>query len=309
MDIYILHDRKESGPFTAEAARALVGQGSVLLDDLAWRRHMPKWLPLAEILSATEEPHPLPAAVEDPLPAPDLVASPVDPTVYEPATARQKALLSYLGLAFTDELNRTTAALLMDNAMEHPHHSERFEQWMRDRLRQHPDLFAAEIRARKEQRADRLLRQCQERGAEYFSQTTKAHVQVLLNFLDVKFPNWDAHEDSAIHDYFFPAMAEKFPQLVRRLWKGRLKYPSSSKIVRGRSSAELWWHRAPAFGFAAVARGVLLGLLLLAALGIVRMVVKDGSPTKSSTTVKHRLIAPATAAEEEEEPETAIPTP
>jgi cytoskeletal protein RodZ len=59
---------------------------------------------------------------------------------------------------------------------------------------------------------------------------SKAHCQVLLSYLDVNFPNWDANGKIASRNYFFPAIAEKFPQLVTREWRNKLKYPQGPKV-------------------------------------------------------------------------------
>ena len=276
MDLHILHDGREIGPFTPEAACALLREGAALPTDLAWRPRMPRWIPLCELLAIEPPPAPAPAPVLAPAP-PIVVARPIAVAESEPATARQKALLSYLGLPFGDALLRTGAALLISDAMEHAGHSERFEQWMQDRLRQHPDLFAAEIQARWESRADRHLQRCQSAGADCFTQLSKAHVQVLLNYLDVSCPNWDADEDAAHQRWLLPAMAQKFPRLVKPHWKGRLKFPSASNLAaapaRARSSAVA----AVGFPFAAAVRGIVLGLLLLLAAGMVWVAVQDAA--------------------------------
>ena len=49
MDIYILRDGEEIGPFGKETTQTLLTQGSVAENDLAWRPGMPDWVPLNEI--------------------------------------------------------------------------------------------------------------------------------------------------------------------------------------------------------------------------------------------------------------------
>jgi hypothetical protein len=55
---------------------------------------------------------------------------------------------------------------------------------------------------------------------------------VLVGYLDVKFPNWDARGSESTWNYFFPAIAEKFPQLVNKAWRGRLQFPDGPKVAR-----------------------------------------------------------------------------
>ena len=50
MNIYILRDGKEDGPYSEEATQNLLKQGNVLIGDLAWRAGMPGWLPLHAVL-------------------------------------------------------------------------------------------------------------------------------------------------------------------------------------------------------------------------------------------------------------------
>ena len=115
--------------------------------------------------------------------------------------------------------------------MEDPALAARVGKWNEERLRLHPELFAAEISARRENRANHFFDICQTEGAEYFPKITKAHCQVLVGFLDVKFPAWDARMDTAAKDYFFPAIAEKFPQVIDRQWRDRFHYAEASNAA------------------------------------------------------------------------------
>ncbi|HYR58726.1 MAG TPA: DUF4339 domain-containing protein [Chthoniobacteraceae bacterium] len=264
MDIQILHDGDETGPYTEEAVQALLKDGSVRIDDLAWRPGMDDWIPLVKLL------YPAASAA-----APARPAAPVDEDAAragarEPATKRQKAFLSYLGIAFPPEITREDASLLVNDAMENPKDPARVARWNDERLRLYPELFAAEIQARKENRAQRYFEICQEEGAACFDKVTRAHCQVLVGHLDVRFPNWDANEREAPWKYFFPALAEKFPQLVTEEGKEKLKQlegarapepaaHSSPVVARTRSSS-------PVKKILALVRGAIIGLVILAAL-------------------------------------------
>ncbi len=258
MDIYILREGRETGPHSEETARMLLDQGDVSGGDFAWHAGLSDWLPLGDVLAAA------PAATEAPAVSERVPAAEKS----GPATPKQKALLSYLGIAQPVDLSRDQAALLVNDVLEDPNNTGRLTQWNEERLRLHPELFAAEIQAKKENRAAHFLELCHTTGADYFSGITKAHCQVLVGFLDVTFPHWDAREADAAEHYFFPAVAEKFPQLVQKQWRGRLQYADGPKVAPdiARKSPTSRLRRSGTSPLVAVTRGVLLGLVILAGL-------------------------------------------
>ena len=290
MDIYILRDSKEIGPFSEETTQTLLRQGSIAEADYAWHTGLPKWIPLADVLRppapALETPPPPPptARMETPLPA----AAPVAdlPKAGESATGKQKALLAYLGVPFSSDISKDQAALLVNDAMEDAKNGARLLQWNTDRLKLHPDLFGAEIQAKKESRATQFFEVCESEGAEYFTKITKAHCQVLVGYLDVKFPNWDDDKDAA-KKYFFPAVAEKFPQLVAKPWKGKLRYGTGPKIAAEISRQTPAGGRlrkrggSSALPLAAIGKGVVFGAIILGMFYFVQKVLNSGG-TKSA---------------------------
>jgi len=253
MDIYILRDGKEIGPFSEETTQSLLKQGSVLINDLAWQPGMPQWIPLHSVL------YPPPGASSAKPPPPPNAA--LESAAAEPATERQKAFLSYMAIHFPPDATKAQAALLVNEAMENPNDPGRVSRWNEDRLRLHPDLFAPEIRARKENRASHFFEMVEMKGSGYFNNVTKAHCQVLVGYLDVQYPNWDARGDDAVFNYFFPAIAEKFPQLVTKEGKGRFKYPHGPKVAaelsRHARTPHVKAHRSP---LASVARAIGFGV-------------------------------------------------
>ena len=289
MDIYILRDGKETGPFSEATTHTLLQQGSIAETDFAWHAGLPKWIALADVLHppapALETPPPPPPAADE---IPAVVPAPVAdlPKAGESATEKQKALLGYLGIPFSAELSKDHAALLVNDAMEDAKNGPRLVQWNTDRLKLHPDLFAAELQVKKEARASEFFAHCAGEGAEYFTKITKAHCQVLVGYLDVKFPNWDEDRDAA-KKYFFPAVAEKFPQLVAKPWKDKLRYASGAKIAaelsRQRPAGSKVRRRASSSTgpLAAITRGLVFGAIILAMFFFVQKVLNAGG-TKSS---------------------------
>jgi hypothetical protein len=170
-------------------------------------------------------------------------------------------------ISFPADIGREQAAMLVNDAMEDPKNATRLKRWEEEKLRLHPDLFADEIKARKENRSQRFLEICQTEGSEFFSGVTKAHTQVLVGYLDVTFPNWDQNDQTAKFDYFFPAISEKFPQLVTKAGKGRFSYPDGPKVAPELARGAVVRRSKPkASPVAAIARGVFLGVVLLAAI-------------------------------------------
>ncbi len=296
MDIYLLRDGKEFGPFNEEMTQGFLKQGTIEINDLAWTPGLISWSPLVQVL------YPASAPVEEALVEETQIEEtqieelrsetvPVGEPQFEEveevtieqllveeivpteilaggtATAKQKAFLTYLGIAFSSDTTKERAAVLVNEAMEDPKLSPRVVQWNTDRLRLHPDIFAAEVQARKEDRANRFFDACQREGAECLDGVTKAHCQVLIGFLDVNHPNWDANETTAGRSYFFPAVAEKFPELVRKEWRGKLTYPRGPKIATEKlqSGAAARPYTGPS-PLAALIRGAVFGLALLLAL-------------------------------------------
>ena len=266
MDIYILREGKEIGPFNETKTHTLLNQGSIGMHDLSWCPGMSKWLPLCEVMSSL----PSEAAERaESFTPPDSEGAPaeVSDAPFESATRKQRALLAFLGIAVEDVLSRTQAALIISDAMEDAACSGRFSQWQAERLTLHPDLFAAEIQAKREGRADHFHRLAHTEGAAYFVNFAKPHAQALVSYLDLSFPTWDAKEATAARDYFFPAIAEKFPQHVKPEWQGRLHYPTGVKgtpelagpsaVLRPRPA------RSGGLPILAMARGIFFGLLIL----------------------------------------------
>ena len=144
-------------------------------------------------------------------------------------------------------------------------------------MRLHPDVFQDEIDFRRASRVSRYLELCRTEGAEVVKDVTKAHVQVLVESLDKRYPQWEAEPHAALWDYLFPAIVEHFPQLVLPQWKGRLRLGGTSKVAAVAAAAAgvpvgrqmpgaLQPPPAPPGVIAAAGRGLIYGAI---ALGII----------------------------------------
>ena len=320
MDIYLLRDGKEFGPFSEETTQSFLKQGTIVMDDLAWTPGLPAWSPLVQILYPARTPSEQTFDLQSEPPITFQHEQPVEtavlrdePPAGDPPTVKQRAFLSYMGLALPATATKEEAAILVNEAMEDPKLNARVLQWNDDRLRLHPDIFAAELQAKKGDRANRFFDICQHEGADILDGVTKAHCQVLVGYLDVNFPNWDAHEADAPRAYFFPAVAEKFPQLVRKEWHGKLQYPSGLKVAAdfGKRRPSTRLHPAPS-PVGALVRGAVCGFALLLVL-YVGVQIFSGEPEASTpvtplpTAVKPAVVAPETPSGKIPPPEPAKP--
>ena len=106
---------------------------------------------------------------------------------------------------------------------------------------------------------------CQSVGVEYFTKVSKAHCLVVIGYLDERFPDWDGEVAEASRRYFFPAMAEKFPQLVVAGWRGKLRFEGEKKMVSTAGEGKAWagWRAVRAIPWPPLGRAVVLGGILV----------------------------------------------
>jgi hypothetical protein len=255
MELFIIRDGQQTGPVTEEAVQKMLKDGGLRLTDMGWRKGLPAWLPLQEVLNpGTERP-------TEPPPMSGIQSN----VKARPATARQKALLQYIGSALNGSTTREEAAVAICDALENPKLTSRLAKWGEEKLRLHPDLFQEEIDYRRANRISRYLELCQTEGAEVIKDITKAHVQVLMESLDKKHSTWEQDARSALWDFLLPSVAENFPQLVQEEWKGKLRMGGTLKVAAAYAStpgADLLPSSSPS-AFQAALRGVVYGGLAL----------------------------------------------
>ena len=265
MDIFIIREGRQAGPFSEDAVRAFLTEGTARPTDLSWRHGMAEWSPLSEVLKARREP-----AGESASPPPAQASEPNGTAERsEPATAKQKAFLKYLGAEFGENLTKERAALAVSDALETPKLQSRIRKWHDEKLRMHADVFRDEIDFRKANRANRYLERIQTEGADALKDVTKAHVQVLVESLDKRQPSWESERESALWDHLLPAIGEHFPQLVLPAYKSRLKAAGVAKTgspgTRGISATAEAVMPPPSHPgtLGAMMRGVVLGVIAL----------------------------------------------
>ena len=263
MEIYILREGQETGPFSEESMHQMLKDGAVAMNDLAWQPGMQGWSPVQSVLFPTEDRTEANTAWSTPTPAP--VSSPAA----EPATPKQRAFLAYMGLPCPEEMGKDQAALLINDTMEEPKNAARIARWTDERLKLHPELFAAELAAKKESRIQHYFDICHTEAAEAVDGVTKAHCQVLVGYLDVKAPNWDSNPHDAVWGFFLPAVAEKFPQLVRSEFKGKLRYagPKVSPELKRKAAISRSPVRKQSSPLVSLVKGLFYGLCIVGVIG------------------------------------------
>ncbi len=263
MEIFIIRDGQQVGPFNEDAVQAFLTEGTARPIDMGWCKGMPEWKPLEEILKPrTEQTSPVATTSA-------AAAKPVEEHI--PATAKQKAFLKYLGAEFGENLAKERAALAISDAMETPKLQVRIRKWHDEKLRMHADLFQDEIDFRKANRTARYLERVQTEGCDVLKDVTKAHVQVLVESLDKKHPGWESEPESALWDYLLPAIGEHFPQLVQPAHKANMKTVSAvragASFMRGTGAMSGGVPPARTTGtFGSMIRGVGIGMVVLGAI-------------------------------------------
>ena len=275
MDIFILRNGEQSGPFSEQNVQTLLNQEAVRITDMAWRKGLPAWLPLSEVLNPGSEKR------SEPPPAMQLSGIKSAPVTAKAPTGKQRALLKYLGVEFPEAASKEELAVLVSDAVENPKLQARLSKWGDEKLRLHSDVFADEIEHRKGNRGGIYVERCQTEGEGVVKDVTKAHCQVLIESLDKRFPAWESNSKDALWHYFLPAVAEHFPMLVLPEWKSKLRFGSTPKSAPAKARATGNIDVAPEPGpsaLQAVARGIFYGL---GALGIIigaMTLLKPGEP-------------------------------
>jgi hypothetical protein len=237
MDIYIIQDGERKGPYTVDQLQSQLKDRQIFLEDMAWRKGLPGWLPLSEVLES--------GSLQLDLPPPVSGLSGIASSTRIPSSIRTgaktgmaaspkvHALLQYVGISVPPNATRDDLAVLLCEAYEKPAYFPKLSRWSEDKFRLHPELFTDELEVKKENRTQHYFEVGTHEGADIFKDLTKAHCAVLIQYLDTKHPGWERHPQEAVWEYFFPAIAEKFGDLVLPGWHGRLHYRTAQKNRAG----------------------------------------------------------------------------
>ncbi len=270
MDIFIIREGRQTGPFSEDAVKAFLTEGSARPSDLGWRKGMGDWQALSEVLKPRTD-----RAGDSATPPPPAEAASngangangsAEPHI--PATAKQKVFLKFLGAEFGENLTKQRAALAVSDAIETPRLQLRIRKWQDEKLRLYPELFQDEVDYRRANRSTRYLERIETEAADLVKDVTKAHVQVIVEALDKKQPRWESEPESALWDHLLPAIGEHFPQLVLPAGKARLKAGGgkAAAATRGMATPRVPMPPQSTGTFGAMLRGVVLGVIALGAI-------------------------------------------
>ncbi len=263
MDIFIIREGRQAGPFSEDAVKAFLTEGTARPADLGWIKGMAEWRSLGEVLKLRADEKKGSATT------PPAASNGANGTheVHVPATDKQKAFLKYLGAEFGENLTKQRAALAVSDALETPKLQPRIRKWHDEKLRLHAGIFQDELDYRRANRTNRYLERIQTEGADVLKDVTKAHVQVLVESLDKKSPGWESDRESALWDFLLPALGSHFPQLVQPAHKATLKVGGSRvarAATRGMSATAGVVPPPRQTGtVGAMLRGVILGVIAL----------------------------------------------
>jgi hypothetical protein len=262
MEIFLLRDGEQIGPFDEASVQAMISKSEASAEDYAWRNGLSAWIPLKEVLSSSARD----AATPPPKP-PDsgIRRAPVSPA--SKITPKQRALLTYLVIPFSATITKEEAAVLVSDALENPALFARLGRWNREKFQLHPEIFADELDAKRQQRAAYYFEQCQIEGKDFINGLTEAHCKVLVESLDNRYPRWETSPREALWEFFLPTVSEHFPQMVTPEWRSKLKV-GGSKIPGAlnhaiQSSKKLSQRPASPGLFQAALRGLVYGAVML----------------------------------------------
>jgi len=152
------------------------------------------------------------------------------------ATARQQALMRYLGHPSPHALSSYEASDWLDQECDKEHNRERLDSWRKDRLRLHPDLFAAELNEQQAEQQERhanrpaLIRSfCNSEKQLYeeaypLKRLSLDHAKKVVAWLDANRPGWDADlwsgpyndiNEDVVSTHIFQALVAAVPEAVK----------------------------------------------------------------------------------------------
>ena len=226
--------------------------GTLLMNDYYWCEEMSEWKQLSTLeistdaLATTAQKDALRAAglTFDELTTKAQVSALFSTRSDAPASAKQLALLRYLGVPFTEPLAMQAASELIDAAMDESRYQERLSQWNTEKLALYPDLYASEVASAKASRWSELYYWATDQTArDFLNRITQEEARQVVAHLDSNFPGWDRDPVERFYDYFVPALQRLYPKRVKRGYSfdfpgakpaaGRLAKPTTKPRATG----------------------------------------------------------------------------
>jgi len=188
--------------------------GSLLMRDYFWCEGMAEWQPLSHLdiskgALATEAQKEVLARAG--LPFDELTTkaqvSALLPSARDlPATAKQLALLTYLGRGASESMSKEEAADLIDAATRESDRADVFGDWNDDKLLLFPEIFADEIAQRKRE----CLNEYNSIWRKYYARkVSEMQAARIFAYLDEAKPGWMKPRTAMCRDHFVPCVEAK----------------------------------------------------------------------------------------------------
>jgi hypothetical protein len=215
--IHVARCGEEIGKFDEERdILSGLRDGSLLMDDYYWCEGMSEWKHLSALeiskgaLATTAQKDALTAAG---LPFDELTTKAQVTALFSagsnaPATAKQLALLSYLGRPVSESISKKEAADRIDAIVGDSDGADKFRDWNDDKVILFPDIYADEIATRKKEcfaqynafRADLGAR------ASGLPKLSLEHATRIFAYLDTTRPGWLKPRTAMFLDHFLPCV-------------------------------------------------------------------------------------------------------
>ena len=208
---------KEIGTFDNERdILSGLRDGSLLMDDHFWCEGMSEWKRLSTLevsksaLATTAQKDALKAAG---LPFDDLTTKAQVTALFSagsdaPATAKQLALLSYLGRPVSENISKKEAADRIDAIIGDNEGADKFRDWNDDKLILFPDIYADEIATRKRECFTQYNAFRAGLGRSFPKLSLEDATRIFV-YLDATRPGWLKPRTGMFLDHFLPCVKSK----------------------------------------------------------------------------------------------------
>jgi hypothetical protein len=218
--IHVARCGKEIGEFEEEGdILSGLRDGSLLMDDFYWCEGMSEWKHLSALqisksaLATTAQKDALKAAG---LPFDELTTKAQVTALFSggrnaPASAKQLALLSYLGRPVSENLSKKEAEDRIDVIVGDSDGADKFRDWNDDKVILFPDIYADEIAARKKECFSEYNTFRKELGsaASELPKLSFDQASRIFAYLDAVRPGWMKPRIAMCMDYFLPCVEAK----------------------------------------------------------------------------------------------------
>lgn len=213
--IHLARDGQELGCFSLDQLPGWLADGTLNGQEFGWREGWKQWRHISDLVEV------------------DL------------ATPRQLAFLNYLRVPMPKALMKQQASDLIEATLQKNSEAGISNNWATDRFRLHPDLYAHELLDWKESRAEELHEALIDGELSFmFTRLSKRDIQSVIDYLDGRFPGWDAFWRSAngyevnpalLIECFLPAISLRTPEKIKARFRGNV---TEDKIAPPNRSAD-----------------------------------------------------------------------